>query len=234
MFSMFAERYPGGGGFGAAARHGGLRVGAARHAVDGDALADRRRSGSGVQTFDGSTLSSLVATLNASLRETVDAAAATLRAPSAAEAAAVAEQQEVAAAEAHVEQLEEALGGGRRGSRGRRRRHGDPRRACGRQGRLAAAKSREPPAKLRGATPPVFVRRSRRTSCSPSGWRSTAAAHRGARDRGGDLAAPRRRVRRRHEGERLPEPFITAMQAAAAALLRASETFVLSEVRARL
>lgn len=62
----------------------------------------------GVQTFDGQTVSALSSTLNASLRESVDAAAAHLRKPSAAAAeAAEAEHDEVvAAAEGRVAALE--------------------------------------------------------------------------------------------------------------------------------
>jgi hypothetical protein len=61
-----------------------------------------------VQTFDGTTLSAITATLNASLRESLDAAAARLRAPSSEEAAAGAAEaaEAVEAARARVEALE--------------------------------------------------------------------------------------------------------------------------------
>ena len=62
----------------------------------------------GVQTFDGQTLSALMATLHASLRESIDAAAGTLHAPSA-RACASAEAERsgiIAAAEARVTALE--------------------------------------------------------------------------------------------------------------------------------
>ena len=63
------------------------------------------------QTFDGTTLSSLLATLNASLRETVDSAAAALRPAAPKDVAAAEEEKEevVAVAMERVEALEAEL-----------------------------------------------------------------------------------------------------------------------------
>ena len=62
----------------------------------------------GVQTFDGQTVSALTVTLSASLRESIDAAASVLRAPTAAavEAAGAERDEVVAAAAERVEALE--------------------------------------------------------------------------------------------------------------------------------
>ena len=62
----------------------------------------------GVQTFDGTTLSAVTATLTSSLRESIDAAAALLRAPTAEEAAAGATEhaEVVEAARVRVASLE--------------------------------------------------------------------------------------------------------------------------------
>ena len=92
MYNMFAEQYPGGDGFGVLSLTDGAHkfkaaiMGALSEAVL--SLIAPSADAAGVQTFDGTTLSSLTATLSASLRESLDAAAAALRGPSAEEAAA--------------------------------------------------------------------------------------------------------------------------------------------------
>lgn len=226
MFSMFAERYPGGGGFGVlpldTAAFASALLGTLSTAML--SLIAPSVESSGVQTFDGSTLSSLVATLNASLRETVDAAAATLRAPSAAEAAAaVAEQQQVvAAAEARVEQLEGKLseaadadaedGGANAATRDE---------LAAAKAALAAAKSREPPAKaargdaarLRTALEADELQPVRLALGLPLPTEALAIEAATSLLRAGVCVGDMK-------ANGYPEPFITAMQAATAALLR--------------
>ena len=79
----------------------------------------------GVQTFDGTTLSAVTATLTSSLRESIDAAAALLRAPTAEEAAAGATEhaevveaarERVASLEVEMAAAEAAVGGDGGGS----------------------------------------------------------------------------------------------------------------------
>ena len=79
----------------------------------------------GVQTFDGTTLSAVTATLTSSLRESIDAAAALLRAPTAEEAAAGATEHaevveaarvRVASLEVEMAAAEAAVGGDDGGS----------------------------------------------------------------------------------------------------------------------
>ena len=98
FYNMLAEQYPGGDGFGVLSLTDGAHkfkaaiMGALSEAVL--SLIAPSADAAGVQTFDGTTLSSLTATLSASLRESLDAAAAALRGPSAEEAAAAAAEHD--------------------------------------------------------------------------------------------------------------------------------------------
>ena len=113
MFAMFHERgYAGGDGFGVLPMSAGgeafksALLGTLSTALLG--LIAPSVQAAGVQTFDGTTLSAVTATLTSSLRESIDAAAALLRAPTAEEAAAGATEhaEVVEAARVRVASLE--------------------------------------------------------------------------------------------------------------------------------
>lgn len=218
MFSMFAECYPGGAGFGVlpldAAAFQSALLGTLSSAML--SLIAPSVKTPGVQTFDGSTLSALISTLNASLRETVDAAAAQLRAPSAdEEAAARAERQEViAAAVERVERLEAAVSSATEAER-------DGGELAAARARLDAVKSRAPPtkaargdaARLRAALEADELRPVRLALGLPVPTEALAVEAAASLLKAGvcvgDMVA-----------KGYPEPFITAMQASAATLMR--------------
>ena len=123
MFAMFHERgYAGGDGFGVLPMSAGgaafksALLGTLSTALLG--LIAPSVQTAGVQTFDGTTLSAVTATLTSSLRESIDDAAALLCAPTAEEAAASATEhaEAVEAARVRVAALEvaaaEAAAGG--------------------------------------------------------------------------------------------------------------------------
>ena len=185
----------------------------------------------GVQTFDGTTLSAVTATLTSSLRESIDAAAALLRAPTAEEAAAGATEHaevveaarvRVASLEVEMAAAEAAVGddGGGSGDEEESRAVLRDELAAAREA-LAAAASRPAPARaargdaarLRAALEADELRPVRLALGLPLPTEALAVEAAASLLRAGVCVGDM-------QAKGYPEPFIEAMRSAAATLMR--------------